>query len=85
MKKRDFEIYQKRFWDFEILPKFCETHIFQGTIGHPLHCIALNCCMKITIIYHNMISPTWKKVKWITDHIQSKIILMPNEQSSEYM
>ena len=35
MKKRDFETYQKRFRDFEILPKFSETHIFQGTIRHP--------------------------------------------------
>ena len=25
MKKRDFETYQKRFRDFEILPKFSET------------------------------------------------------------
>ena len=43
MKKQDFEIYQKRFRDFKILPKFSETHVFQGTIGHPLCCIALNC------------------------------------------
>ena len=35
MKKRDFETYQKRFWDFEILPKFSETHVFRGTIRHP--------------------------------------------------
>ena len=35
MKKRDFETYQKRFRDFEILPKFSETHVFQGTIRHP--------------------------------------------------
>ena len=48
MKKRDFKIYQKRFRDFEILPKFCETHVFQGTIGHPLCCIALNYCMTNT-------------------------------------
>ena len=48
MKKRDFEIYQKRFRDFKILPKFSETHVFQGTIGHPLCCIALNCCMTNT-------------------------------------
>ena len=30
MKKRDFETYQKRFRDFEILPKFSETHVFRG-------------------------------------------------------
>ena len=36
MKKRDFKTYQKRFWDFEILPKFSETHVFRGTIHHPL-------------------------------------------------
>ena len=36
MEKRDFETSQKRFRDFEILPKFSETHIFRGTIGHPL-------------------------------------------------
>ena len=26
---------QKRFRDFEILPKFSETHVFRGTIRHP--------------------------------------------------
>ena len=35
MKKRDFETYQKRFRDFEILPKFSETHVFRGTIRQP--------------------------------------------------
>ena len=35
MKKRDFETYQKRFRDFEILPKFSKTHVFEGTIGTP--------------------------------------------------
>ena len=35
MKKRDFETYQKRLRDFEILPKFSETHVFRGTIRHP--------------------------------------------------
>ena len=35
MQKRDFETYQKRLWDFRILPKFSETHFFQGTIRHP--------------------------------------------------
>ena len=35
MKKRDFETYQKRFRDFEILPNFSETHVFRGTIRHP--------------------------------------------------
>ena len=35
MKKRNFETYQKRFRDFEILPKFSETHVFRGTIRHP--------------------------------------------------
>ena len=35
MQKRDFETYQKRFRDFEILPKFSETHVFLGTICHP--------------------------------------------------
>ena len=35
MQKRDFESYQKRFKDFEILPKFSETHVFRGTIRHP--------------------------------------------------
>ena len=37
MKTRDFETYQKRFRFFEILPKFSETHIFQGTICHPFY------------------------------------------------
>ena len=36
MQKRDFETYQKCFRDFEILPKFFETHIFRGTIRHLL-------------------------------------------------
>ena len=35
MQKRDFETCQKRFRDFEILPKFSETHVFRGTIRHP--------------------------------------------------
>ena len=35
MQKRDFETYQKRFRDFEILLKFLATHIFRGTIRHP--------------------------------------------------
>ena len=30
----------KRFRDFEILPKFSETHVFQGTIRHPFMGIA---------------------------------------------
>ena len=39
MKKRDFETYQKRFRDFEIVPKFSETHVFRGTIRHPFYCV----------------------------------------------
>ena len=39
MQKGDFETYEKRFRDFEILPKFCETHVFRGTIRHPCMCI----------------------------------------------
>ena len=35
MQKRDFETYQKRFWDFEILLKFSKTHVFRDTIRHP--------------------------------------------------
>ena len=34
MQKRDFETYQKRFRDFEILLKFSKTHVFRGTIRH---------------------------------------------------
>ena len=41
MKKRDFETYQKRFRDFEILPKFSETHAFRGTIRHPLYIVCI--------------------------------------------
>ena len=37
MQKRYFETYQKRFRDFEILPKFSETHVFRGTIRHPYY------------------------------------------------
>ena len=36
MKKRDFETYRKFFRDFKILTKFSETHVFRGTIRHPL-------------------------------------------------
>ena len=35
MQKLDFEIYQKRFQDFEILPKFSETHIFEVPFATP--------------------------------------------------
>ena len=31
MQTRDFETYQKRFQDFEILPKFSETHVSFAT------------------------------------------------------
>ena len=41
MKKRDFETYQKRLRDFEILPKFSETHVFRGTIRHPYKVVLL--------------------------------------------
>ena len=34
-RKRDFDTLKKRSWDFEIGPKFSETHIFRGTIRHP--------------------------------------------------
>ena len=37
MQKRDFETYQKRFRDFEILPKFSETQVFRSTIRHPYY------------------------------------------------
>ena len=36
MQKQDFNTYQQRFRDFKILPKFSKTHIFRGTICHPL-------------------------------------------------
>ena len=42
MKKRDFETYQKRFRDFEILPKFSDTYVFRGTIRHPSKCHLLS-------------------------------------------
>ena len=35
MKKRNFETYHKRFREVEILAKFSESHVFQGTIRHP--------------------------------------------------
>ena len=38
MQKRYFKTYQKRFRDFEILPKFSEIHVFRGTIRHPKYC-----------------------------------------------
>ena len=37
MQKRDFETYQKRFQELEILRKFSETHFFRVTIRHPLY------------------------------------------------
>ena len=47
MQKRDFETYQKRFRDFEILLKFSETHVFRGTISHPL--------ISLKIFYKNLL------------------------------
>ena len=41
MQKRDFETDQKCFREFEILPKFFETHVFRGTIRHPFYFIIL--------------------------------------------
>ena len=38
MKKRDFETYQKRLRDFEILPKFSETHVFRVPFATPIYC-----------------------------------------------
>ena len=38
MQKWDFKTYQTRFWDFEILPKFSETHVFRDTIRHASSC-----------------------------------------------
>ena len=35
MKKRDFETYQKRLRDFEILPKFSETQVFEVPFATP--------------------------------------------------
>ena len=35
MQKQAFKTYQKRFRDFNILPKFSKTHVFQGTIAIP--------------------------------------------------
>ena len=51
MKKRDFETYQKRFRDFEILPKFSETHVFRGTMRHPLKTIKESFRMKKCISF----------------------------------
>jgi len=36
MKKRDFETYQKRFWDFEILPEFFRDPRFSMYHSPPL-------------------------------------------------
>ena len=47
MKKRDFETYQKRFRDFEILPKFPDTNVFRGTIRHPYSAITT---MKVSLM-----------------------------------
>ena len=47
MQKRDFETYQKCFRDFEILLKFSETHVFQGTIHHPLKKLCCSLCKTI--------------------------------------
>ena len=41
MQEQDFETYQKRFRDFEILLKFSKTDVFQGTIHHPSSCNGL--------------------------------------------
>ena len=34
-RKRNFETHHERFRDFEIRPKFSETHVIRGTILHP--------------------------------------------------
>ena len=36
--QKDFETYQKLFRDFEILPKFPDTHVFRSSIRHP-YCV----------------------------------------------
>ena len=51
MKKRDFETYQKRLRDLEILPKFSETHGFRGTIRHPSYKDAMTKNIKTQILH----------------------------------
>ena len=49
MQKQDFETYQKCFRDFEILPKFSETHVFLGTIRHPYQGLLCALCLNLDI------------------------------------
>ena len=46
MQKRNFESYQKCFKDFEIVPKFSETHVFRGTIRHHLDWVGEGAAMQ---------------------------------------
>ena len=74
MQKRDFETYQKRFRDFEILLKFSETHVFRGTIRHPYNYTpfqtktAQNPWVAHTYnAYRGVFPPYWGKVQHILE------------------
>ena len=56
MQKRDFETYQKRFRDFEILPKFSDTHVFRGTIRHPYISRRLSSCIFVLLLDNIVVS-----------------------------
>ena len=66
MQKRNFETYQKHFQDFEMLPKFSETHIFRATIRHSLH--------TYTLIYNLYIHKTFSKLTCLWGHVPDKKI-----------
>ena len=65
MQKRDFENYQKRFRDFEILPKYSETHVFRGTIRHPCYWSLSPSLSLLTIRYASHFQkPSWWLEMW---------------------
>ena len=72
MKKRDFETYQKRFPDFEILPKIFETHVFRGTIRHPSYQDAMTKNMKTQILHKSEKKNSKTKTKNERDCMRGK-------------
>ena len=73
MQKRDFETYEKRFRDFEILPKFSENHVFRGTIRHPYAFLSLSLVFRwsVMLLYKNKgpfspLNSSIEYVDWLT-------------------
>ena len=63
MQKWDFKTYQKHFQNCEILPKFSETHVFRGTILHPLYCKKFHVVLNMSSSHysHPTVFQNWTK------------------------